>query len=35
MLGLSVLFPIIAPLSRQLGFSETQTCWFSPAYSLA
>ncbi|MGY2892253.1 MFS transporter [Deinococcus sp. UYEF24] len=34
MLGLSVLFPIIAPLSRQLGLSETQAGWFSTAYSL-
>ncbi|WP_034383105.1 MFS transporter [Deinococcus sp. YIM 77859] len=35
MLGLSVLFPIIAPLGRQLGLSETQIGWFSTAYSLA
>jgi predicted MFS family arabinose efflux permease len=35
MLGLSVLFPIIAPLGRQLGLSETQVGWFSTAYSLA
>ncbi len=34
MLGLSVLFPVIAPLSRQLGLSETQAGWFSTAYSL-
>lgn len=34
MLGLSVLFPIIAPLARQLGLSETQAGWFSSAYSL-
>ncbi|RJF71438.1 MFS transporter [Deinococcus cavernae] len=34
MLGLSVLFPIIAPLARQLGLSETQAGWFSTAYSL-
>jgi len=34
MLGLSVLFPIIAPLSRQLGLTETQAGWFSTAYSL-
>ena len=33
MLGLSVLFPIIAPLARQLGLSETQAGWFSTAYS--
>ncbi|WP_102128080.1 MFS transporter [Deinococcus planocerae] len=35
MLGLSVLFPIIAPLGRQLGLSETQVGWFSTVYSLA
>ena len=35
MLGLSVLFPIIAPLGRALGLSETQIGWFSTAYSLA
>lgn len=34
MLGLSILFPIIAPLSRELGLSETQAGWFSTAYSL-
>ncbi|MFC4639438.1 MFS transporter [Deinococcus hohokamensis] len=34
MLGLSVLFPIIGPLGRQLGLTETQTGWFSTAYSL-
>ncbi|UBV41466.1 MFS transporter [Deinococcus taeanensis] len=34
MLGLSVLFPIIAPLGRALGLTETQTGWFSTAYSL-
>ncbi|EYB67432.1 major facilitator superfamily transporter [Deinococcus phoenicis] len=34
MLGLSVLFPIIAPLGRQLGLTETQIGWFSTAYSL-
>lgn len=34
MLGLSVLFPIIAPLSRQLGLTETQAGWFSTAYSV-
>ncbi|MFW8626039.1 MFS transporter [Deinococcus sp. ME38] len=34
MLGLSVLFPIIAPLGRQLGLTETQTGWFSTGYSL-
>ncbi|WP_027459764.1 MFS transporter [Deinococcus murrayi] len=35
MLGLSVLFPVIAPLGRELGLSETQIGWFSTAYSLA
>ncbi|WP_216323143.1 MFS transporter [Deinococcus aestuarii] len=35
MLGLSVLFPIVAPLGRQLGLSETQVGWFSTVYSLA
>ncbi|WP_119674434.1 MFS transporter [Deinococcus sp. RM] len=34
MLGLSVLFPIIAPLGRELGLTETQTGWFSTGYSL-
>ncbi|MFC3835058.1 MULTISPECIES: MFS transporter [Deinococcus] len=34
MLGLSILFPIIAPLGRELGLSETQTAWFATAYSL-
>ncbi|TDE84844.1 MFS transporter [Deinococcus sp. S9] len=34
MLGLSVLFPIIAPLGRQLGLSELQVGLFSFAYSL-
>jgi MFS family permease len=34
MLGLSVLFPILAPLGRELGLSETQVGWFSTAYSL-
>ncbi|CAM3834331.1 MFS transporter [Deinococcus saxicola] len=34
MLGLSVLFPILAPLGRQLGLSETQVGWFSTVYSL-
>lgn len=34
MLGLSVLFPIIAPLGRQLSLTETQTGWFSTGYSL-
>lgn len=34
MLGLSVLFPIFGPLSRQLHLTETQTGWFSTAYSL-
>ncbi|MBB6096601.1 MFS family permease [Deinobacterium chartae] len=35
MLGLSVLFPVIAPLGRQLGLSESQIGWFSTTYSLA
>lgn len=34
MLGLSILFPIIGPLGRELGLSETQTAWFATAYSL-
>lgn len=34
MLGLSVLFPIFGPLSRSLHLTETQTGWFSTAYSL-
>ncbi|MBZ9715026.1 MFS transporter [Deinococcus multiflagellatus] len=34
MLGLSVLFPVIAPLARQLGLSESQAGWFSAVYSL-
>ncbi|THF88248.1 MFS transporter [Deinococcus sp. KSM4-11] len=34
MLGLSILFPIIGPLGRELGLSETQTAWFSTGYSL-
>ena len=34
MLGLSVLFPIIAPLSRELGLTAVQAGWFSTAYSL-
>lgn len=34
MLGLSVLFPIIAPLARELGLTETQAGWFSTGYSL-
>lgn len=34
MLGLSVLFPIFGPLSRELGLKEWQTGWFSTAYSL-
>lgn len=33
MLGLSVLFPILAPLG-ELGLSETQVGWFSTVYSL-
>ena len=34
MLGLSVLFPIIGPLARQLHLTETQSGWLSTAYSL-
>lgn len=34
MLGLSVLFPILAPLARELGLSETQVGLFSTVYSL-
>ncbi|MDX2006973.1 MAG: MFS transporter [Meiothermus sp.] len=33
-LGLSVLFPIIGPLSRELGFSEFQAGLFSTGYAL-
>lgn len=33
-LGLSVLFPIIGPLARDLGFSEFQTGFFSAGYAL-
>lgn len=34
MLGLSVLFPIIAPLSRELGLTEIQAGWLATSYSL-
>ncbi|WP_456413648.1 MFS transporter, partial [Oceanithermus profundus] len=34
MLGLSVLFPIVAPLARELGLSEFQVGTFSTAYAL-
>ncbi len=34
MLGLSVLFPIIGPLGRELGLTPAQIGWFSTAYSL-
>jgi MFS family permease len=34
MLGLSLLFPIIAPLGRELGLSEFQVGTFSTAYAL-
>ena len=34
MLGLSVLFPIIGPLGRQLGLTPAQIGWFSTSYSL-
>lgn len=33
-LGLSVLFPVLGPLGRQLGFSEMQVGAFSTAYAL-
>lgn len=33
-LGLSVLFPILGPLGRQLGFNEIQVGTFSAAYAL-
>ncbi|MEB2321285.1 MAG: MFS transporter [Sorangiineae bacterium] len=33
-LGLSVLFPILAPLGRELGFTELQVGMFSTAYAL-
>lgn len=34
MLGLSVLFPIMGPLSRELNLTEMQVGWFATAYSL-
>lgn len=34
MLGLSVLFPILGPLSRELGLSEVQVGFFSTGYAL-
>lgn len=34
MLGLSVLFPIVGPLSRSLNLTETQVGMFATAYSL-
>lgn len=34
MLGLSVLFPILGPLSRELGLSEVQVGLFSTGYAL-
>jgi MFS family permease len=33
-LGLSILFPILAPLGRQLGLSVVQVGWLSTSYSL-
>jgi len=33
-LGLSILFPVLAPLGRQLGLGEVQIGWLSTAYSL-
>jgi len=35
MLGLSVLFPVLAPLARELHLTESQVGWFSTIYSLA
>ncbi|GGJ25601.1 MFS transporter [Deinococcus roseus] len=35
MLGLSVLFPVLAPLSVKLGITTAQTTWLSTVYSLA
>lgn len=35
MLGLSILFPVIAPLARELGLTESQAGWFATAFSLA
>ena len=32
--GFSILFPIVAPLSRSLGLSEVEVGWLSTAYSL-
>lgn len=34
MLGLSVLFPVIGPLGRELKLTPAQIGWFSTAYSL-
>ncbi len=34
MLGLSILFPVLAPLSRSLGFTEIQVGAFSAIYAL-
>jgi MFS transporter, DHA1 family, tetracycline resistance protein len=33
-LGLSILFPILAPLGRQLGLTEVQVGWLSTGYAL-
>jgi MFS family permease len=33
-LGLSILFPILAPLGRTLGLSEVQVGWLSTGYAL-
>jgi MFS family permease len=33
-LGLSILFPILAPLGRQLGLSEVKVGWLSTGYAL-
>ena len=32
--GFSILFPIVAPLSRSLGLSEVEVGWLSTSYSL-
>lgn len=33
-LGLSILFPILAPLGRKLGLTEVQVGWLSTSYAL-
>ena len=32
--GFSILFPILAPLSRSLGLSEVEVGWLATSYSL-